>query len=724
MTTPDKTILLVEDEIFIAMAEEQMLRNNSYEVISVMNGEDAVSCVRNNPGINLVLMDIDLGKGIDGTEAARRILTEHTVPIVFLTSHSEREMVERVRGITRYGYVIKNSGEFVLLSSIEMAIELFGAHQNIENSIQNDIDHRNTEDRLGSSEPAVRALLDASPDTVLLIDIHGTTLALNSKAAERLHMSVDDVIGKNQFDLLPRDIAASRKKYLDTALQTGKTVNIADERDGMYLESTIYPIRDDDSGKITRVAIYSRDVTEIRTSHEHIRMLADLVDIAPASITVHDSEGNFIYANQKTLELHGYTREEFLKLHLQELDAPESAVLMKPRIQELIEKGELSFEVVHLRKDGTPIPMQVLNKLTTIAGKPAILSVGIDLTEKKRLENEFHELHSILKETQKISGTGGWVYDAGTGKMTWTDEVYEIYGVGDDFDPNNISADLSFYPPEWRTVIEEAFNDALHRGIPYDLEIELIRGNGEVIWVRTIGRPVMENGKIIRVQGNLVNIDQRKKNEEEIRRLLKEKELILRETHHRIKNNMGVIMSMLYLQATATENEQVTAALNDAHGRIQSMMLIYEKLYKSSDFSNISSREYLNDLIEGIGSTVPEIFNVTIKMNIEDHTLDSKILFPLGVIINELVTNSLKYAFPDNHEGEIDISFTLHSGTTFELKVGDNGVGFTVSDRKTTNSGFGLDVVNRLVAQIKGTITRDDTNGAIYRIVFPIPEDV
>jgi two-component sensor histidine kinase len=308
--------------------------------------------------------------------------------------------------------------------------------------------------------------------------------------------------------------------------------------------------------------------------------------------------------------------------------------------------------------------------------------------------------------------------------MTWTDEVYEIYVVGNDFDPNDISADLLFYPPEWRTVIEEAFNDALYRGIPYDLEIELVRGNGERIWVRTIGRPVLENGKTIRVHGNLVNIDQRKKNEEEIHRLLKEKELLLRETHHRIKNNMGVIMSMLYLQATATENEQVTAALNDAHGRIQSMMLIYEKLYKSSDFSNISSREYLNDLIEGIGSTVPEIFDVTIKMNIEDHTLDSKILFPLGVIINELVTNSLKYAFPDNHKGEIEISFMLHSGTAFELKVGDNGVGFPVSDRKTTNSGFGLDVVNRLVAQIKGTITRDDTNGAIYRIVFPIPEHV
>ncbi len=126
-----RKILLAEDEAIIALAEERLLRSSGYEVVSVRSGERAVEEIENDAGrsYDLVLMDIDMGRGMDGTEAARKILELREMPIVFLTSHSEREMVERVRGITRYGYVIKNSGSFVLLSSINMAFELFAEHE-------------------------------------------------------------------------------------------------------------------------------------------------------------------------------------------------------------------------------------------------------------------------------------------------------------------------------------------------------------------------------------------------------------------------------------------------------------------------------------------------------------------------------------------------------------------------------------------------------------------
>ena len=116
-TQENKTILLVEDEVIIALAESKTIRQFGYKVIMAHNGDEAVRGATGDAGIDLVLMDIDLGKGIDGTESARRILEKKNIPIVFLTSHYEREMVERVRGITRYGYVIKNSGNFVLQSS-------------------------------------------------------------------------------------------------------------------------------------------------------------------------------------------------------------------------------------------------------------------------------------------------------------------------------------------------------------------------------------------------------------------------------------------------------------------------------------------------------------------------------------------------------------------------------------------------------------------------------
>lgn len=113
------TILLVEDELIIALAEAGSLRAFGYAVRTATTGEAAVAeTCREGSDVDLVLMDIDLGPGIDGTEAARRILEKRQLPIVFLSAHSEREQVEKVRGVTRYGYVIKNSGDFVLKSSI------------------------------------------------------------------------------------------------------------------------------------------------------------------------------------------------------------------------------------------------------------------------------------------------------------------------------------------------------------------------------------------------------------------------------------------------------------------------------------------------------------------------------------------------------------------------------------------------------------------------------
>ncbi len=124
-----KTILLVEDEAIIAMSQTMILRKNGYTAITASNGERAVASVKDNPAIDLVLMDINLGSGMDGTVAAQHILALRDVPVVFLSSHTEKEIVETTEGITSYGYIVKNSGETVLLASMKMAFRLFEAKQ-------------------------------------------------------------------------------------------------------------------------------------------------------------------------------------------------------------------------------------------------------------------------------------------------------------------------------------------------------------------------------------------------------------------------------------------------------------------------------------------------------------------------------------------------------------------------------------------------------------------
>src|SRR6056297_999089 len=120
-----KKILLVEDEAIIAISESQMLQKHGFEVVTAYKGEGAIEIIDELPDISLILMDIDLGKGIDGTEAAQRILEKKDLPVVFLSSHTEAEVVEKTEGITSYGYIVKNSGETVMLASIRMAFRLF-----------------------------------------------------------------------------------------------------------------------------------------------------------------------------------------------------------------------------------------------------------------------------------------------------------------------------------------------------------------------------------------------------------------------------------------------------------------------------------------------------------------------------------------------------------------------------------------------------------------------
>ncbi len=131
-TQEQKTILLVEDEIFIEVVEKEMIKGFGYEVITANSGKEAINIAIGNKKINLVLMDINLGRGIDGLEAAKQILEKKNMPIVFLTGHSEKEYVDKLKEITCYGCVFKASGDFVLRASIEIALELFEANKNLQ----------------------------------------------------------------------------------------------------------------------------------------------------------------------------------------------------------------------------------------------------------------------------------------------------------------------------------------------------------------------------------------------------------------------------------------------------------------------------------------------------------------------------------------------------------------------------------------------------------------
>lgn len=203
----------------------------------------------------------------------------------------------------------------------------------------------------------------------------------------------------------------------------------------------------------------------------------------------------------------------------------------------------------------------------------------------------------------------------------------------------------------------------------------------------------------------------------ELQGILKEKELLVKEIHHRVKNNLQVISSLLDLQVGILEEPRALSALKDAQGRVQSMVLVHRKLYREEHFGRIDVQDYAEDLCRYLLSA----FNakkVHYRVRAEGIRFDVDTAIPFGLILAELVSNALKHAFPNGYEGEIAV--TLHSieGNTYELQVADNGVGFSAGSRQNERDSIGLTLVEDLTQQLNGTLEIRNGQGVTYKIQF------
>ncbi len=214
--------------------------------------------------------------------------------------------------------------------------------------------------------------------------------------------------------------------------------------------------------------------------------------------------------------------------------------------------------------------------------------------------------------------------------------------------------------------------------------------------------------------------ENRKKAEAQIRRMLDEKELMLREVHHRIKNNMSLIISIVELHKDLVIDETSKSILRDMSSRLFNMMMIYDKLYKSVDFTNISSVDYFGDLIHEITHTFNGNSNISYQIIDEELHLDVDSLIYIGLIINEILSNTFKYAFPGYRQGTIHISIRKIAENTGELVIGDDGVGRKTVHSDSDDTGFGTFLINSLVEQIQGHMEISSQNGTEYRITFPV----
>ncbi len=213
----------------------------------------------------------------------------------------------------------------------------------------------------------------------------------------------------------------------------------------------------------------------------------------------------------------------------------------------------------------------------------------------------------------------------------------------------------------------------------------------------------------------------RQQAEEQIKASLQEKEVLLKEIHHRVKNNMQIISSLLSLQANYLKDNRALEIFKVSQNRIETMALIHEKLYQSKDLARIDFADYVHELVVDLFSAYAVHSNgITLNINVEELFLSIDAAIPCGLIVNELVLNSLKYAFPAGRAGEICIE--LHSVTDNKLAliVSDNGVGFPKDLDFQNTTSLGLRLVNALTIQLEATIELNRDSGVEFKIVFGV----
>jgi PAS domain S-box-containing protein len=353
-----------------------------------------------------------------------------------------------------------------------------------------------------------------------------------------------------------------------------------------------------------------------------------------------------------------------------------------------------------------------------------VSGMGFDITDKILNEQKVTSQAAKLNAIFEGSSHYIWTVDSNSNLISFNKNyrqlINRVYGVEPQLGmPVNRGKMISDedYNAWWNDQYARTF-----KGSPQNFETVINDLNNNKVYLDVFLNPIYENNSVIEVSGIAHDITEKKLNEERITQSLKEKEILLKEVHHRVKNNMQVISSILNLQSSYVKDDYALGLLKESQNRIKTMAYIHESLYQNKTFTSINFSDYVSTLTNNIlQSYAASIQKVRLVLDIQKIILNLDTSIPAGLIINELVTNSIKHAFKGDKDGIILINLHSKDNTLF-LEVSDNGKGFPNEvDFRNTNS-LGLQLVNTLVEQLNGSIelTQNKYKGASFHIQFPM----
>lgn len=573
----------------------------------------------------------------------------------------------------------------------------------------------------------IQDFLDIAGVMFVALDANGKVSLINRKGCEILGYAEDEIIGKDWFsNFLPENVRKEVRQEFDKLIK-GKikppdyyTNPVLSKNGEQKLIAFHNNVLRDENEKIIGTLSSGEDITGKEKTLELLNkeraIFKAIVDNIPVMITRYDPQQKMIYLNKEFEKKIGWKTEEVKEIDLMEKVYPDPDYRLM--VSKYMQKAAVEWREFKVKAKSGEIVDSEWSNIKLEDGTQ--IGIGIDVRQRKKAEENLRKSEERYRALFDRSLDFVFIHDFQGNFIDANKSALEKFGFSKEeikcLNFSSLLADKS-QVKEIKNVLKELKDTGRQKEIT---QFKLKTKSGKIIWVETKSSVIHEDGKPKAIQGIGRDITKRKQAEMEIKKRLKEKEVMLQEIHHRVKNNMQIIISLLRLQSSQVRNKKYLELFKSSQNRIYSMALIHEKLYQSKDFARVDFSKFLESFVIHLFNTYKADPNkIELKLELDDIKIDINRAIPLALLLNELVSNVLKHAFPEGEKGMIFIKLSrVEKGKKIILVIKDNGLGIPEGLDVKTPKTLGLQLINDLVKQINGKIYITKKEGTEIKITF------
>lgn len=594
--------------------------------------------------------------------------------------------------------------------------------------IEDITDKRMSDLELRKSESKFRVMSEQSFGGIFILDgarfsyVNPRMCEITGYSEQELteELSIQNLIHPGDFVSVNRQVKQWKKENKDS-FETSLKI-ISKSKDVLHIKTYGSAIQSD--GQLEILGVVIDETSEVKAFENYTaseQSYQSLFDSVADEILILDKDGHFIDANKNFEEMYGYKKEELIGKDPSFLAAP-SKVDMEETMQ-IFQKavdGEVQeFRWWGKRKDGEIFPKDIKLTKGQYFGDDVVIAVSRDITEAVRREEELRHNKELFEQLFSNSPLGIVLLDRES-MITQVNHSFESLFGYENEEIKGANLDELVVP---ESELEDV-RDLSGSTETFTLTKKRKTSSGELLDVFIVGVPVLRDGEQVAMYGMYMDITDRIEAEERIKKSLEEKKILLAEIHHRVKNNLAVITGLLELQYHNMKGDEAKNALRDSQLRVNSMSLIHEKLYQNESLSDIDFENYISDLVEVIVSSHKKSDkDVTINTDAVPMKLSIKQAIPCGLIINEIVTNSMKYAFPDDHSDPTIQILGKRTDGRATIEVSDNGVGLPEPFEELETDSLGTLLIKTLASQLDADLSVEVSEGTKYILSFNLGED-